>query len=155
MNISVTTSMSRFSDSSITPIMRLAIPFTLVIIRSSSSGSISGFASQYLGMNLKELYEVLNSSAISGIHHLLLRIAGVVTAKISASGSLLFAARGLKAIVILSSLYSLLNTVRPAMAVIIAVILCCPSIKTFLPEDIVPSFNLTLGFFHSIIYPVG
>jgi len=34
----------------------------------------------------------------------------------------------------------------------IAVMRCCPSIRTFLPMDFVPSFSLTSGFCHTMIY---
>ena len=47
------------------------------------------------------------------------------------------------------------STARPAIAVIIAVIRCCPSMTIFLPADIRPSLSLVSWFFQRMIYPVG
>ena len=158
INMSVTTSISSFSESSITPIWVVSTLFNWSKTCCKSLPDISGFSSMYFGMNVHEENFVLNISDISGIQFLLLIWAGVWTANISASLSPLAyskAAKGLNAILTRLSLNSLLNTFCAAIAVISAVIRCWPSIITFLPEEIVPSFNFTLGFFHRIIYPVG
>ena len=84
---------------------------------------------------------------MSGIHLTFFSMAGLQTSNTSSSG--------LNAITIRFFLYVESTTSCPTIAAWIAVMRCCPSIRIFLPDDIVPSFNLTSGFFHTMIYPTG
>ena len=153
INISVTSSIVSSLSNVMTPICRFLISMSCMSILFNSLPFISLFAVQQSFTNCHKSNVGLNTSAISAIHRLSLKIALSCTLNNSSSFSGL--AKGLNAIFILFFSKFALITSKPMIAVINAVTRCCPSIIIFFPSERLPFFNFMLGLCEMMRYPVG